>query len=57
MQTADLIRHAHALYRLLGDKAEAVAATRARTAKQSDQAETWTAIRRHIRELRGARLA
>lgn len=58
MQTADVIRHARALYDAHGDKAEAEAAQKAATARETgdaDSAETWTKIRLHIKELRGAR--
>ena len=58
MQTADVIRHARALYDAHGDKAEAEAAQKAvaaREAGDAPQAETWDKIRRHIKELRGAK--
>lgn len=58
MQTAEIVQHAHALYRAHGDKAEAEAAQRARqeeAAGRTDEAETWKKIRRQIKELRGPR--
>lgn len=56
MQTATIIQHAHALYRAHGDKAEAEAAQKARTAQDPAEAETWRKIRMKIKELRGPRV-
>ena len=53
MQTADIIQHAHALYRAHGDKAEAEAAQRAVSADTATEKEVWTKIRAQIRRLRG----
>lgn len=55
MTIQDIIQHAHALYRAHGDKAEAEAAQRARTAKDPAEAEDWRRIRFRIQELRGPR--
>lgn len=60
MQTNSTTVHqyAHALYAAHGDAAEAEAAQNARAAKDkglSAEAEKWTSIRLHIREVRGAR--
>lgn len=56
MNTQDIIQHAHALYRAHGDRAEAEAAQRAKTASDADEAETWRKIRMKIKELRGPRM-
>ena len=50
-------QHAHALYRAHGDKAEAEAALRERTAKKAgktEEARDWRRIRASITRLRGA---
>lgn len=49
--------YAFAMYRACGDKAEAIAAQRERHSADNgdrDGAETWRAIRRIIRQKRGA---
>jgi hypothetical protein len=55
MSSQDIIQHAHALYRALGDKAVAEAAQKAKTAGTPDEAEDWRKIRFKIKELRGPR--
>jgi len=57
MEHKDLVQYARSLYTAHGDKAEADAAQKAaaaRDAGDTDDAEKWTKIRGHIRELRGA---
>ena len=57
MQPMAVSRHAHALYRTHGDKAEAEAAQRARTAEKEGKqtvAADWRRIRASIRQMRGA---
>lgn len=58
MQTSKITEYAHALYAAHGDKAEAEAAQKARNFETKGDvatAETWRAVRRAIKELRGAR--
>jgi hypothetical protein len=55
MTMQDINQHAHALYRALGDKAEAEAAQKASAASDPVEAEAWRKIRGKIRELRGPR--
>lgn len=58
MQHSELVQYARSLYDAHGDKAEAEAAQKAAAARDggaTDEAEKWEKIRRHIKELRGAR--
>lgn len=57
MEMSKVNEYARALYEAHGDKAEAEAARKAKDheeAGDSSEAETWQAVRRAIRELRGA---
>lgn len=57
MDTVKTTEIAHALYRASGDKAEWVAAQRARQFKEDGdevEAANWRAIRGNVRRLRGA---
>ena len=57
MEIAKITEYARALYNAHGDKAEAEAAQRAKQheeAGETSEAETWRAVRRAIREIRGA---
>ena len=57
MQPMATSRHAHALYRAHGDKAEADVARRERLALEAgkpSEAEDWRKVRASIRQLRGA---
>ncbi|MEL7090942.1 MAG: hypothetical protein AAFN94_04330 [Pseudomonadota bacterium] len=52
-----ITQHAHALYRVHGDKAEAEAAEKERVAQQAgkqDEAVDWRRIRASIHQIRGA---
>ncbi|MBT8409603.1 MAG: hypothetical protein KJN93_08260 [Alphaproteobacteria bacterium] len=58
MKMSNITEYARALYDAHGNKAEAEAAQKARefeTAGDTKEAENWHAIRKAIRELRGAR--
>ncbi|NNE86781.1 MAG: hypothetical protein HKN27_01790 [Silicimonas sp.] len=58
MQIAKITEYARALYAAHGDKAEAEAAQKAKGFESRGDvasAETWRAIRRAIKEFRGAR--
>lgn len=58
MEVAKITEYARALYDAHGDKAEAEAAQKAKQYEDSgetNEAETWQAIRAAIREIRGAR--
>lgn len=57
MEMSKVNEYARALYEAHGDKAEAEAARKAKEheeAGDASEAETWQAVRRAIRELRGA---
>ncbi|MDJ1017758.1 MAG: hypothetical protein QNJ35_14715 [Paracoccaceae bacterium] len=57
MEIAKITEYARALYEAHGDKAEAEAAQKAKKhdeAGEESEAETWRAVRRAIREIRGA---
>jgi hypothetical protein len=57
MEMAKITEYARALYEAHGDKAEAEAAQKARQhedAGDTEEAETWRAIRKAIGEMRGA---
>ncbi|NBD30876.1 hypothetical protein [Salibaculum griseiflavum] len=57
MQIEKIAQHARALYDAHGDKAEAEAAQKAKQheeAGESEAAETWRAVQKAIRQLRGA---
>ncbi len=57
MKIAEITQYARALYEAHGDKAEAEAAQKAKTlndAGDATEAETWRAVQRAIREIRGA---
>ena len=57
MEIAKITEYARALYDAHGDKAEAEAAQKAKQhdeAGEASEAETWRAVRRAIREIRGA---
>ena len=59
MRTSEITEYARALYAAHGDKAEAEAAQKARNydaARDVANAKTWRAIRRAIKEYRGARV-
>ena len=56
METAKVTQYARALYEAHGDKAEAEAAQKAKVredAGDASEAETWRAVQRAIREIRG----
>ena len=58
MQLSKIPEYARALYNAHGDRAEAEAAQKALDFEQKgdmEQAEDWQAIRRAIKEIRGAR--
>ena len=58
MEVAKIAEYARALYDAHGDKAEAEAARKAKALEDEGddaQAETWRAVQRAIREIRGAR--
>lgn len=58
MEMAKITEYARALYEAHGDKAEAEAAQKAKQhedAGDTEEAETWRAIRKAISEIRGAR--
>ena len=58
MEISKVAEYARALYTARGDKAEADAAQRAKQhedAGEASEAETWRAIRKAIREIRGVR--
>ena len=60
MQTAKITEYARALYAAHGDKAEVEAAQKAKSFEtKGDVAttETWRAVRRAIKEFRGARVS
>lgn len=57
MEMAKITEYARALYEAHGDKAEAEAAQKAKQhedAGDTEEAETWRAIRKAISEIRGA---
>jgi len=57
METAKIAEYARSLYNAHGDKAELEAAQKAKQCEEqgdTDEAETWQAIRRAIGEIRGA---
>lgn len=57
MEMAKITEYARALYEAHGDKAEAEAAQKARQhedAGETEEAETWRAIRKATGEMRGA---
>jgi len=57
MEMAKITQYARALYEAHGDKAEAEAAQKAKAhedAGDASEAETWRAVQRAIREIRGA---
>ena len=57
MDNAKIAEYARALYDAHGDKAEAEAAQKARKHEEmgeTSEAESWRAVRRAIREFRGA---
>ncbi len=57
METAEVMKHARALYDAHGDKAEFEAAQKAREhedAGRKTEAAQWRSIRSAIREMRGA---
>lgn len=57
MEMAKITQYARALYEAHGDKAEAEAARKAKAcegAGDASEAETWRAVQRAIREIRGA---
>ncbi len=54
MLQSDITQHAHALYAVHGDKAEAEAAQNARNAQNAAESKKWEKIRLHIKEMRGA---
>ena len=57
MEIAKITEYARALYDAHGDKAEAEAAQKAKQheeAGETSESETWRAVRRAIREIRGA---
>ena len=57
MKIAEITQYARALYEAHGDKAEAEAAQKAKKlndAGDATEAETWRAVQRAIREIRGA---
>ena len=58
MEIAKITEYARALYDAHGDNAEAEAAQKAKQheeAVETSESETWRAVRRAIREIRGAR--
>lgn len=57
MEMAKITQYARALFEAHGDKAEAEAARKAATLEaegDTTEAETWRAVQRAIREIRGA---
>ena len=57
MEMAKITQYARSLYEAHGDKAEAEAAQKAKAledAGDTAEAETWRAVQRAIREIRGA---
>ncbi len=54
MQTSEIVKYAHALYRAHGDRAEYEAAQKATQAQDEKEAETWRRVRLEIRQMRGA---
>ena len=58
MEQSKIAQYARALYDAHGDRAEAEAAQKASAAEEAgnpDEAETWRAVRRAIKEIRGAK--
>lgn len=57
MEMAKITQYARSLYEAHGDKAEAEAAQKAKALEDAGdmaEAETWRAVQRAIREIRGA---
>ncbi len=58
MEIAKVAEYARALYNAHGDKAEVEAAQKAKQSEEAgdtSQAETWRAVRKAIKEIRGPR--